>query len=67
MHLSVRERDVLSLVAEGKTNAEVGLQLHVSTRTVAKHLEHVYEKLGVHTRTAAAVAWLREDWRAYLR
>lgn len=56
--LSERERDVLALVAEGKTNEEIATALHISPRTVGKHLEHVYEKLGVHTRVAAAVVWL---------
>jgi DNA-binding CsgD family transcriptional regulator len=58
-YLSPRERDVLALVAEGKTNGEVGAALGLSPRTVGKHLEHVFEKFGVHTRTAAAAVWLR--------
>jgi DNA-binding CsgD family transcriptional regulator len=58
-YLSPRERDVLALVAEGKTNGEVGSALGLSPRTVGKHLEHVFEKFGVHTRTAAAAIWLR--------
>jgi len=57
--LSPRERDVLALVAEGKTNGEVGAALGLSPRTVGKHLEHVFEKFGVHTRTAAAAEWFR--------
>ena len=52
--LSRREADVLALVAEGKRNAEIAQLLFVSSRTVKKHLEGVYRKLGVHTRTAAA-------------
>ena len=60
-YLSPRERDVLSLVAEGKTNGEVGAVLGLSPRTVGKHLEHVFEKFGVHTRTAAAAVWLRRS------
>jgi DNA-binding CsgD family transcriptional regulator len=57
--LSPRERDVLALVAQGKTNGEVGAALGLSPRTVGKHLEHVFEKFGVHTRTAAAAEWFR--------
>ncbi|MGD9500256.1 MAG: response regulator transcription factor [Halothiobacillus sp.] len=38
----------------GKTNKEIGEILQISPRTVNKHLEHVFEKLGVETRTAAA-------------
>ena len=51
--LSKREAEVLRLVARGKTDAEIAAALVVSPRTVQKHLEHVYEKLGVRTRTAA--------------
>jgi len=53
--LTRREHEVLSLVAEGKTNPEIGARLTISGRTVQKHLEHVYAKLGVRSRTAAAV------------
>jgi DNA-binding CsgD family transcriptional regulator len=53
--LSGREHEVLALVADGKTNQEIARLLALSSRTVQKHLEHVYEKLGVHTRTAAAM------------
>lgn len=53
--LTARERDVLALVASGKTNGEVAAVLAISPRTVQKHLEHVFEKLGVETRTAAAL------------
>jgi DNA-binding CsgD family transcriptional regulator len=59
--LSGRESEVLSWVARGKTNADVAAILAISPRTVQKHLEHVFEKLGVETRTAAvarARQWL---------
>ena len=52
--LTPREREILDLVAEGRTNAEIAERLWVSPLTVRKHLENVYAKLGVHTRTAAA-------------
>jgi DNA-binding NarL/FixJ family response regulator len=51
--LSEREREVLGLVAEGLTNAEIARRLWVAHSTVTKHLEQAYAKLGVHTRTAA--------------
>jgi DNA-binding CsgD family transcriptional regulator len=51
--LSVREHEVLALVADGLRNAEIAEALWVSPATVRKHLENIYEKLGVHTRTAA--------------
>ena len=54
LRLSRREAEVLSWVAMGKTNAETGTILDLSPRTVQKHLEHTFQKLGVETRTAAA-------------
>jgi DNA-binding CsgD family transcriptional regulator len=52
--LSVAELQVLRLVAVGATNQDVAVRLGVSQATVRKHLEHVYRKLGVTNRTAAA-------------
>lgn len=52
--LTAREREIVDLVAEGKTNAQIAAQLWVAPSTVKKHLEHVYEKLGVGRRAAAA-------------
>jgi DNA-binding CsgD family transcriptional regulator len=54
--LTSRERDVLDLVADGLTNAEVAQRLWISPGTVRRHLENAYAKLGVHTRTAAVRA-----------
>ena len=54
--LTRREREVLTLVAEGMTNAEIGARLWISAGTVRRHLENVYSKLEVHTRTAAVRA-----------
>jgi DNA-binding CsgD family transcriptional regulator len=51
--LTRREREVLELVAEGKQNAEIAQVLWVAPSTVRKHLENIYGKLGVGTRTAA--------------
>ena len=51
--LTRREREVLVLVAEGLTNAEIGTRLWISAGTVRRHLENVFAKLEVHTRTAA--------------
>jgi len=50
-----RERDVLDWLAAGKTDREIAAVLGMSTRTVQKHLQHIYEKLGVETRTAAVM------------
>ncbi|GHH46991.1 response regulator [Lentzea cavernae] len=51
--LSGREREVLSLVARGRTNREVGAALHISEATVKTHLQHVYAKLEVPDRASA--------------
>jgi DNA-binding NarL/FixJ family response regulator len=52
--LTTREAEVLYWVTKGKTNKDIGDILGTSPRTVNKHLEHVFDKLGVETRTAAA-------------
>jgi DNA-binding CsgD family transcriptional regulator len=51
--LTEREIQILRLVADGRTNASIARSLDVSPRTIAKHLEHLYRKLGVSSRTAA--------------
>jgi ATP/maltotriose-dependent transcriptional regulator MalT len=51
--LSQREREVLELVSEGFTNVEIGRRLFISAKTVKTHLQHIYEKLDVNSRTAA--------------
>jgi len=53
--LTTRENEVLRWLAHGKTDAEIAALLGLSPRTVQKHLQHIYEKLGVETRTAAVV------------
>jgi CheY-like chemotaxis protein/DNA-binding CsgD family transcriptional regulator len=52
--LTLREAEVLYWVAKGKTNRDVAEILAMSPRTVTKHMEHILQKLGVETRTAAA-------------
>ena len=52
--LSPREREVALAIAQGLKSAEIAKQLHISTRTVNTHLEHIYERLGLRTRTALA-------------
>jgi DNA-binding CsgD family transcriptional regulator len=58
IQLTPRERQVLSWVARGKTNAEIARLLWLAPSTVRKHLENVYAKLGVNTRTAAVARFL---------
>lgn len=53
--LSDRERDVVRLVAEGRTNAEIGERLHLAAATVKTHLEQIYDRLGVRNRQLVSV------------
>ncbi len=59
--LTAREAEILMWISRGKTNKEVGLILETSPRTVNKHLEHIFEKLGVPTRTAAVAKVLNSN------
>jgi len=52
--LTAREREILHRVAKGQTNAQIAVELWIAPGTVKKHLEHVYEKVGVAGRAAAA-------------
>lgn len=57
--LSPRELEIVAAIAEGETNRVAAGRLHISERTVARHLANVYLKAGVSSRTAA-VAWARD-------
>jgi DNA-binding response OmpR family regulator/DNA-binding CsgD family transcriptional regulator len=54
-----READVLLWIANGKTNREIGQILEMSPRTVNKHLEQIFKKLGVENRTSAAAVAIK--------
>jgi DNA-binding NarL/FixJ family response regulator len=54
-----REREVLQFAARGLTNKQIGVALNISDRTVQNHLQSVFEKLGVRSRTEAVTAALR--------
>ena len=58
--LTRRELDVLRLLAEGLTNAQIAKCLVLSTVTVNSYLRSIYSKLGVHSRTEAAVKFLQK-------
>ncbi len=58
--LTPREAEVLFWVAQGKTNAEIGTILGAAAATVKKHLEHIFEKLGVENRAGASLCALEE-------
>ena len=55
--LTPREREVLDLVRQGLTNAEIGRLLFISTTTVKVHVLHILEKLGAKSRAEAAVRY----------
>jgi DNA-binding CsgD family transcriptional regulator len=57
--LSARQLEVSRLVANGLTNANIGAQLGISTRTVTSHLDHIYARLEINSR-AALTRWIVE-------
>ena len=58
--LTPREREILALVADGLSNADIAARLHVGRATVKTHLLHVFDKLGVNDRSAAVVTALKQ-------
>jgi serine/threonine protein kinase/DNA-binding CsgD family transcriptional regulator len=62
VELTPRELDVIRLVSEGLSNKEIGLALSISPRTVNFHLDNLFAKLGVRSRTEAAIFALRQGW-----
>ena len=59
MGISAREAEILALVARGLSNREVASRLFLAPKTVSNHVEHIYTKLGVRTRTEAALFAMR--------
>ena len=59
--LTARELEVLRLVAAGKTNREIASALVISERTVARHLQNIFAKLRVSSRTAASAFAFEHD------
>jgi two-component system response regulator DevR len=62
--LSAQERRVLALVAEGRTNKEIGLQMGLSDNTVKNYLVNVFDKLKVKRRSQAAALWVQSSGKA---
>jgi DNA-binding NarL/FixJ family response regulator len=59
-HLTDRELEVLRLLAKGDSNRQIAEQLTLSTRTVERHIENLYAKIGVNGRAAATAYALRQ-------
>lgn len=55
VHLTKQERRILELLAKGWRNAKIATELFISTKTVETHLHHIFSKLGVSSRTEAAI------------
>lgn len=60
--LTRREIEVLRLLCQGYSDKEVAEQLYISVRTVGVHLHHIYDKLGVRSRTGAVLCAVRKGW-----
>jgi DNA-binding CsgD family transcriptional regulator len=61
--LTASERRIAGLVADGMTNRQIAAQLYVSPRTVATHLTHIYQKLGIGGRDDMAAMLGRQNLR----
>ncbi|HEY0717565.1 MAG TPA: response regulator transcription factor, partial [Streptosporangiaceae bacterium] len=59
--LTTREREVLRLIAAGRSNREIGAELFISAKTASVHVSNILGKLGVASRTEAAAIAHRED------
>ncbi len=59
--LTAREREVLRLVASGKSNREIASELVISDHTVRRHLQNIFAKLGVSSRAAATAFAFRHE------
>ncbi|HID51545.1 MAG TPA: response regulator transcription factor [Anaerolineae bacterium] len=62
--LSPRQREVLACLIRGLSDRDIAQELFISVRTVQTHLTHIYNKLGVHSRTEAAVMAVQAGWFA---
>ena len=58
--LTAREAEVLLWIAQGKSNGEIGAILGATENTVKKHVQHIFEKLGIESRNAATIMALEK-------
>jgi DNA-binding NarL/FixJ family response regulator len=61
-HLTAREHDVVRLVADGRSNDEIGATLGIGSKTVETHLSRIFERFGVASRAELAARAVREGW-----
>lgn len=61
-NLTDREKEILRLVCDGLTNAQIATELHVSRETVKSELKRIFRKIGVGNRTQAAVLLVKQGW-----
>jgi DNA-binding NarL/FixJ family response regulator len=61
-NLTEREREVLALIVAGKSNSEIAWALRITPNTAKAHVASIIRKLGVASRTEAAVMWVREQY-----
>lgn len=61
-NLTMREKEVLRLVCDGLTNAEIATKLTVSRETIKSELKRIFRKIGVANRTQAAVLLVKQGW-----
>jgi len=57
--LTRREVEIMELIGSGVSNADIGARLFLSPKTVKNHINRIYDKVGLHTRSEAIAAWLR--------
>jgi DNA-binding CsgD family transcriptional regulator len=57
--LSLREAEIMSLIAEGHSNGEIAARLVLAEKTVKNHVNRIYAKLGAESRAAAIVRWAK--------
>lgn len=60
MHVSPRQSEILTLIADGYPDKQIARELGMSARTVDSHLQRLYQRYGVHSRAAMVAKWLLE-------
>jgi DNA-binding NarL/FixJ family response regulator len=61
VHLTPRQAQIVALMADGLPDKEIARRLRVSSATVRTHIDRLFADNGIHTRTEAVVAWMRDQ------